>query len=95
MKAADRWRGHRVTRRWRYKLAPDPLHRKPKGVLPFWSRMRRLFWAWWPWALGCLYALVNDKWGWAIGMGAIAAHLRYIAKSGRLPIEDDRGDVAH
>jgi len=25
------------------------------------------------------------------GMGAIAAHLRYISKSGRLPIEDDRG----
>ena len=22
-------------RRWRYRLAPDPLHRKPKGVLPF------------------------------------------------------------
>jgi len=27
------------------------------------------------------------------GMGAIAAHLRYIAKAGRLPIEDDRGTV--
>lgn len=27
------------------------------------------------------------------GMGAIAAHLRYIAKSGRLPFEDDRGAV--
>ncbi len=26
-------------------------------------------------------------------MGAIAAHLRYIAKAGRLPIEDDRGVV--
>ena len=26
-------------------------------------------------------------------MGAIAAHLRYIAKAGRLPIEDDRGAV--
>jgi hypothetical protein len=25
------------------------------------------------------------------GMGAIAAHLRYISKGGRLPIEDDRG----
>ncbi len=25
------------------------------------------------------------------GMGAIAAHLRYIAKGGRLPFEDDRG----
>lgn len=27
------------------------------------------------------------------GMGAIAAHLRYISKNGRLPIEDDRGVV--
>ncbi len=27
------------------------------------------------------------------GMGAVAAHLRYIAKGGRLPIEDDRGTV--
>jgi hypothetical protein len=35
------------------------------------------------------------------GMGAIAAHLRYISKNGRLPVEDDRGvtregkDVVH
>lgn len=27
------------------------------------------------------------------GMGAIAAHLRYISKSGRLPFEDDRGEL--
>ena len=27
------------------------------------------------------------------GMGAIAAHFRYICKNGRLPIEDDRGVV--
>ncbi|MDQ2927884.1 MAG: conjugal transfer protein TraS, partial [Pseudomonadota bacterium] len=27
------------------------------------------------------------------GMAAIAAHLRYISKSGRLPFEDDRGVV--
>lgn len=27
------------------------------------------------------------------GMGAIAAHLRYISRQGRLPIEDDRGVV--
>ena len=31
--------------------------------------------------------------GGGCGMGAIAAHLRYISKSGRLPIEDDRGAV--
>jgi hypothetical protein len=27
------------------------------------------------------------------GMGAITAHLRYISKSGRLPFEDDRGEL--
>lgn len=29
------------------------------------------------------------------GMGAIAAHFRYIAKAGRLQFEDDRGVVEH
>ena len=66
------WRGHRLTRRWRYRLAPDPLQRKPKGVLPFWTRMRRLLWSWWPWAAVCLWALVTDRWGWAWGSGAMA-----------------------
>jgi cardiolipin synthase len=68
----DRWRGHRLTRRWRYRLAPDPLHRTPKGVPPFWTRMRHLFWSSWPWAIACLWNLVHDKWGWAIGMGSMA-----------------------
>ena len=66
------WRGHRLARRWRFRLAPDPLQRKPKGVLPFWTRMRRLLWSWSPWAAACLWALVNDKWGWAWGTGAMA-----------------------
>jgi cardiolipin synthase A/B len=66
------WRGHRLTRRWRSRLAPDPLLRQPKGVLPFWTRMRRLLWSWWPWAAACLWALVYDKWGWAWGTGAMA-----------------------
>ena len=68
----EQWRGHRLARRWRYRMAPDPLLRKPKGVLPFWTRMRRLLWSWWPWAAACLWALVNDKWGWAWGTGAMA-----------------------
>jgi len=29
------------------------------------------------------------------GMKAIAAHFRYISKSGRLPIEDERGQLSH
>src|SRR6186713_3180658 len=71
-RSLDRLRGQRVAARWRYRLAPDPLQRKPKGVLPFWTRMRRLFWSWWPWAAACLWDLVHDKWGWAFGMGMMA-----------------------
>ena len=66
------FRGQRVVRRWRYRLAPDPLLRQPKGALPFWSRVRRLLWSWWLWAVVFLWAMVNDKWGWAIGTGAMA-----------------------
>ncbi|HEX5473508.1 MAG TPA: phospholipase D-like domain-containing protein [Vicinamibacterales bacterium] len=62
----------RLPHRWRYRLAPDPLFRRPKGALPFWARVRRLFWAWWPWTIACIWALVVDKWGWAIGTGTMA-----------------------
>jgi cardiolipin synthase A/B len=75
----DRWLGRRVARRWRYRLAPDPLQRKPKGVLPFWTRMRRLFWSWWPWAAAFLWNMVHDKWGWSVGMGAMALFCYLIA----------------
>jgi cardiolipin synthase A/B len=68
----DRLRGHRIARRWRYKLAPDPLKRKPKGIPPFWTRVRRVFWSWWPWGLTCLWNLVQDRWGWAFGLGLMA-----------------------
>ena len=71
-RSVDRLRGQRVAHRWRYRLAPDPLHRKPKGVLPFWTRVRHLFWSWWPWGVACVWNLVHDKWGWAIGMGCMA-----------------------
>jgi cardiolipin synthase len=67
-----RWRQRPVSRHWRYRLAPDPLVRPPKGVLPFWTRARRLFWSWWPWAIAFLYNTAQHKWGWAIGTGAMA-----------------------
>ena len=65
------WR-RTVPKHWRYRLAPDPLKRRPKGMLRFWTRARRLLWSWWPWAAVFLYAMVHDKWGWAIGTGAMA-----------------------
>ncbi len=66
-----RWRRRTVPRYWRHRLAPDPLKRRPKGILRFWTRVRRLLWSWWPWALAFLYNMVRNKWGWAIGMGAM------------------------
>jgi cardiolipin synthase A/B len=72
MRERKRWQRHKTVRRWRYRLAPDPLKRRPKGILSFWARGRRLVWSWWPWALACTTALVYDKWGWAIGTGLMA-----------------------
>src|SRR6478672_3373749 len=66
------FRGQGVVRRWRYRLAPDPLKRKPKGNIPFWAQARRLAWSWWIWAAVCLWALVTDRWGWASGAGTMA-----------------------
>ena len=59
-------------RRWRHRMAPDPLTRKPKGVTTFWGRARRLFWSWWVWALLYLWATATDRWSWAAGAGAMA-----------------------
>jgi cardiolipin synthase len=70
-----------VPRYWRYRLAPDPLKRRPKGMLRFWTRVRRLLWSWWPWAAAFLYAMVRDSWGWAIGMGAMGLVSYLIAPS--------------
>src|SRR3954447_22199496 len=77
--------GRRLPRYWRYRLAPDPLKRHPKGMLRFWTRARRLLWSWRPWSLAFLYAMVHDKWGWAIGMGAMALVSYLIAPSETAP----------
>ena len=41
-------------------------------MLPPWTRARRLLWSWWPWSIACIYSMVHDEWGWAIGMGSMA-----------------------
>lgn len=41
-------------------------------MLSFWTRARRLFWAWWPWAVVSIWAIGDARWGWAIGAGAMA-----------------------
>src|SRR5687768_4822193 len=62
---------------WRYTPPPPasrpaPRSRMPKGMLPFWTRARRLLWSWWPWALISIWGIGQAKWGWAIGGGAMA-----------------------
>jgi cardiolipin synthase len=39
---------------------------------PFWTRMRRLFWSWWPWALLSVWAHTAGETGWGIGAMAMA-----------------------
>ena len=46
--------------------------RSPKGGLTFWTRARRLFWSWWPWAIVSIWAISDARWGWAIGCAAMA-----------------------
>ncbi|MEO7275486.1 MAG: phosphatidylserine/phosphatidylglycerophosphate/cardiolipin synthase family protein [Vicinamibacterales bacterium] len=68
----SRLRGQRVVRRWRYRMAPDPLTRQPKGRIPFWARARRLLWSWWIWAVLFLWHMGHNAWGWAVGTGGMA-----------------------
>jgi cardiolipin synthase len=65
-------------------MAPDPLTRKPKGAIPFWSRARRLLWSWWAWAPLSLWFLVHDVWGWAAVTGA-AALVSYLITPSEFP----------
>lgn len=62
----------RLRQRLRYRTATDPRHRPPKGLEPFWTRARRLFWSWWPWSLACVWFISEGREGWAIGMGLMA-----------------------
>jgi cardiolipin synthase len=78
------WRDGSVPRRWRYRLAPEPLKRAPKGFVSLWTRARRLLWSWWPWALGALWAAQTHQWGWAAGLAAVAL-LAFLATPTEFP----------
>src|SRR5262245_28118599 len=71
-KAITKVRRRAVARKWRYRLAPEAVSRRPKGMASIWVRARRLFWSWWIWALVCVASAVDDHWGWASGTGLIA-----------------------
>jgi cardiolipin synthase len=53
-----------LRRRASYRPPPDPRLTKPKGIATAWTRIRRLLWSWWPWALLAVYLFDQRNW-WA------------------------------
>ena len=58
-----------LRRRRSYRPPPDPRQTKPKGIATAWTRIRRLLWSWWPWALLSIYFIDQRNWWAAIGIG--------------------------
>jgi cardiolipin synthase len=52
-----------------YRPPPDPRYQKPKGVVTAWTRVRRLLWSWWPWAMLSVYYIDQRNWWAAVGIG--------------------------
>ena len=77
------WRRRQPTRGWRLPSV-DARQRRPKGALGVGARARRLLWSWWPWALISIWALIDDKWGWAVGTGVMGL-LSYLTAPAALP----------
>ncbi len=63
------WQQRPRRRRVSYRRAPDARTRTPKGMATTWTRVRRLIWSWWPWALLCIYFIDQREWWWAFGIG--------------------------
>ncbi|HEX7282793.1 MAG TPA: cardiolipin synthase [Vicinamibacterales bacterium] len=63
------WNQRPHRRRRSYRPAPDPRLTKPKGIATAWTRIRRLLWSWWPWAILCIYFIDQREWWWALGIG--------------------------
>ena len=63
------WNQRPHRRRHGYRPAPDPRLTRPKGIATLWTRVRRLIWSWWPWAILCVYFIDQREWWWALGVG--------------------------
>ena len=63
------WNQRPHRRRHSYHPAPDPRLTRPKGIATAWTRVRRLIWSWWPWAILCIYFIDQREWWWALGIG--------------------------
>jgi cardiolipin synthase len=66
------WNQRLHRRRRSYHPAPDPRMTRPKGIATAWTRVRRLIWSWWPWAILCVYFIDQREWWWALGIGVWA-----------------------
>ncbi len=63
------WNQRPHRRRRSYQPAPDARLTRPKGIATAWTRVRRLIWSWWPWAILCIYYIDQHAWWWALGTG--------------------------
>ena len=68
---SDAWFEYRAQHGWLHP-AVDSRSQKPKGTLTLGTRMRRLLWSWWPWAIVSVWAISELRWQLAIGAGAMA-----------------------
>ena len=70
----------RVSRAWRYRLAPQTARKRRRRGLPtLWLRIRRLLWSWWLWTAAAVYAVATDNWGWAAGFAGLALFVHLAA----------------
>jgi cardiolipin synthase A/B len=56
------------SRRSSYRPPPDARLTKPKGIATAWTRVRRLLWSWWLWALLAIYLFEQHNWWGALGV---------------------------
>jgi cardiolipin synthase len=70
-------------RGWRLPIA-DSRHQKPKGMLTFWTRARRLLWSWWPWSLLSVWLMSRLEW-WALGSALMGLFSYLIAPVAAAP----------
>lgn len=61
------------SRRNSYRPPPDARLTKPKGIATAWTRIRRLLWSWWLWALLAIYLFEQHNWWGAFGVALWAA----------------------
>ena len=73
-----------LRRRRGWRLKTDPRHQKPKGMLTFWTRARRLLWSWWPWSLLFVWLMAKQEWWWALG-SALMGFFSYLIAPAAAP----------